>query len=77
MDELITSRKNQLAQQARSVREGRERESVFVEGLRLCEEALLAEVAFDFALSRASSERASAARACSHACAKSARASSP
>src|SRR3712207_9026539 len=50
MDELITSRKNALAQQARSVRDGRERESVFVEGLRLCEEALRAGVAFDFVL---------------------------
>lgn len=50
MDELITSRKNALAQRARSVREGRERESVFVEGLRLCEEALRAGVSFDFVL---------------------------
>lgn len=50
MDELITSRKNPLAQRARSVREGRERESVFVEGLRLCEEALRARVVFDFVL---------------------------
>lgn len=50
MDELITSRKNALAQRARSVREGRERESVFVEGLRLCEEALRADVSFDFVL---------------------------
>jgi TrmH family RNA methyltransferase len=50
MGELITSRKNPLAQRARSVREGRERESVFVEGLRLCEEALRAGVAFDFVL---------------------------
>lgn len=50
MDELITSRKNALAQRARSVREGRERETVFVEGLRLCEEALRACVAFDFVL---------------------------
>ncbi|HKG13497.1 MAG TPA: RNA methyltransferase [Pyrinomonadaceae bacterium] len=50
MGELITSRKNPLAQRARSVRDGRERESVFVEGLRLCEEALRANVGFDFAL---------------------------
>lgn len=50
MDELITSRKNQLVQRARNVRDGRERESVFVEGLRLCEEALRAGVAFDFVL---------------------------
>ena len=50
MDELITSRKNPLALRARSVRDGRERESVFVEGLRLCEEALRAGVGFDFVL---------------------------
>lgn len=49
-DELITSRKNPLAQQARSVRDGRERESVFVEGLRLCEEALRAGAGFEFVL---------------------------
>jgi TrmH family RNA methyltransferase len=46
-DELITSRKNPLAQRARSVRDGRERELVFVEGLRLCEEALRASVRVD------------------------------
>ncbi|HVF41754.1 MAG TPA: RNA methyltransferase [Pyrinomonadaceae bacterium] len=50
MDELITSRKNTLAQRARSVRDGRERESVFVEGLRLCEEAMRAGVRTDFVL---------------------------
>jgi TrmH family RNA methyltransferase len=50
MDELITSRKNSLAQLARSVRDGREREALFVEGLRLCEEALRAGVSFDFVL---------------------------
>jgi RNA methyltransferase, TrmH family len=49
-DELITSRKNPLAQHASSVREGRERESVFVEGVRLCEEALRAGLSFDFVL---------------------------
>jgi TrmH family RNA methyltransferase len=49
-DELITSRGNALAQRARSVRDGRERETVFIEGVRLCEEALLASVGFDFVL---------------------------
>ncbi len=49
-DELITSRKNPLAQRARSVRDGREREFVFVEGLRLCDEALRAGVGFDSVL---------------------------
>ncbi|HVF68773.1 MAG TPA: RNA methyltransferase [Pyrinomonadaceae bacterium] len=63
MDELITSRKNPLAQSARSVREGRERESVFVEGLRLCEEAVRAGVAFDFVLhTRALEENARGSR---------------
>lgn len=62
-DELITSRKNALAQRARSVREGRERESVFVEGLRLCEEALRANVGFDFVLhTRALEESARGSR---------------
>lgn len=49
-DELITSRKNPLVQRARAARDGREKESVFVEGVRLCEEALRAGVAFEFAL---------------------------
>ena len=49
-NEIITSRKNPLAQRARAVREGRERVLVFVEGIRLCEEALRAGVEFEFAL---------------------------
>jgi TrmH family RNA methyltransferase len=49
-DELIKSRKNPLAQRARAVREGRERDSIFVEGVRLCEEALGAGLSFDFVL---------------------------
>ncbi|PYT02878.1 MAG: hypothetical protein DMF65_05460, partial [Acidobacteria bacterium] len=49
-DEIITSRKNTLAQRARAVRDGREKEFVFVEGVRLCEEALRAGVGFEFAL---------------------------
>jgi TrmH family RNA methyltransferase len=57
-DELITSRKNSLAQHARSVRDGRERESIFVEGLRLCEEALSAGLGFDFVLYTRSLEEA-------------------
>ena len=36
----ITSRDNSLLRHARAVREGKVRESIFVEGLRLCEEAL-------------------------------------
>ena len=48
--ETITSRKNPLAQRARAVRDGRERELVFVEGVRLCEEALRASVRFESVL---------------------------
>jgi TrmH family RNA methyltransferase len=36
----ITSRDNSLLRHAREVRDGKARESIFVEGLRLCEEAL-------------------------------------
>jgi RNA methyltransferase, TrmH family len=55
-DELIRSRKNPLAQRARAAREGRERELVFVEGVRLCEEALGAGLTFEFALYTAAVE---------------------
>jgi TrmH family RNA methyltransferase len=48
--ETITSRKNPLAQRARAVRDGREKEFVFVEGVRLCEEALRASVVFEAVL---------------------------
>jgi TrmH family RNA methyltransferase len=37
---IITSRDNSLLRQARAVRDGKAPESIFVEGLRLCEEAL-------------------------------------
>ncbi|HEX3560189.1 MAG TPA: RNA methyltransferase [Pyrinomonadaceae bacterium] len=46
----ITSRKNPLVQRARAARDGREKERVFVEGIRLCEEALRAGVEFEFVL---------------------------
>ena len=36
----ITSRDNSLLRRARAVRDGKVKESIFVEGLRLCEEAL-------------------------------------
>src|SRR2546425_13017809 len=36
----ITSRDNSLLRDAREIRDGKARESIFVEGLRLCEEAL-------------------------------------
>ena len=45
--QTITSRKNPLAQRARAVRDGREQELVFVEGVRLCGEALRASVVFE------------------------------
>ena len=48
--ETITSRKNPLAQRARAVRDGREKNSIFVEGVRLCEEALRASVGFEAVL---------------------------
>lgn len=45
--ETINSRKNPLAQRARAVRDGRQRELIFIEGVRLCEEALQASVVFE------------------------------
>jgi RNA methyltransferase, TrmH family len=48
--ELITSRRNQLAQRARAVRDGRDRGRVFIEGVRLCEEALAAGLDFELIL---------------------------
>jgi TrmH family RNA methyltransferase len=48
--ETITSRKNPLAQRARVVRDGRAPDSIFVEGVRLCEEALRASVVFEAVL---------------------------
>jgi TrmH family RNA methyltransferase len=46
----INSRRNPLAQRARAVRDGREKEFVFVEGVRLCEEALSASLEFELVL---------------------------
>ena len=48
--ETINSRRNPLAQRARAVRDGREKGLVFVEGVRLCEEALRASLVFEAAL---------------------------
>jgi TrmH family RNA methyltransferase len=48
--ETINSRRNPLAQRARAVRDGREKELVFVEGVRLCEDALRASVTFEAVL---------------------------
>ena len=55
-DAAITSRKNPLVQRARAARDGRETEAVFVEGVRLCEEALRAGIVFEFALYTAAVE---------------------
>jgi TrmH family RNA methyltransferase len=38
--EVITSRENSLLKHARAVRDGREDDQIYVEGMRLCEEAL-------------------------------------
>jgi RNA methyltransferase, TrmH family len=38
-DKIITSRDNALVKRARAVRDGKLREEIFIEGLRLCEEA--------------------------------------
>ncbi len=48
--EAITSRRNPLVQRARAARDGRESGLVFVEGVRLCEEALRAGVEFELVL---------------------------
>jgi hypothetical protein len=37
----ITSRDNSLLRKARAVRDGKDNELIFVEGLRLCEEAFV------------------------------------
>lgn len=44
-DQIITSRDNALVKLARAVRDGRTRELIFIEGLRLCEEAATAALA--------------------------------
>jgi TrmH family RNA methyltransferase len=42
--EIITSRDNSLLRQVRAVRDGRVDDQIFVEGMRLCEEALTSEL---------------------------------
>lgn len=44
-EQIITSRDNALVKRARAVRDGRAPELIFVEGVRLCEEALSASLA--------------------------------
>lgn len=43
----ITSRDNSLLRHARAVRDGKVRDSIFVEGLRLCEEALRSDLGIE------------------------------
>jgi RNA methyltransferase, TrmH family len=58
MNEVITSSANAKVKLARSVREGKERGLVFLEGERLCEEALRADLRVELCLhSEALSER--------------------
>jgi len=47
---MITSRHNALAQRARAARDGRDSSRIFVEGLRLCEEAARSGLAVEEAL---------------------------
>jgi hypothetical protein len=42
---MITSRDNSLLRRARAVRDGKADDAIFVEGLRLCEEALRSDLA--------------------------------
>jgi RNA methyltransferase, TrmH family len=46
-EQIITSRDNALVKRARAVRDGRASELIFVEGVRLCEEALTASLAIE------------------------------
>jgi TrmH family RNA methyltransferase len=46
----ITSRDNSLLRRARAVRDGKANESIFVEGLRLCEEALSSRLKIEAAI---------------------------
>src|SRR6185436_6835698 len=47
---LITSRDNSLLRRARAVRDGKATDAIFVEGLRLCEEALSSGLAIEAAI---------------------------
>jgi TrmH family RNA methyltransferase len=48
--EIIRSRKNPYVQRARAVRDGRDKELIFVEGVRLIEDALGASIVFESVL---------------------------
>lgn len=43
----ITSRENSLLRRARAVRDGKIKDSIFIEGLRLCEEAVSSEISIE------------------------------
>lgn len=59
----ITSRKNSLVSRARAVRDGREPSGVFVEGVRLCEDALRSGARFELVLyTRSHAEQGRGAR---------------
>src|SRR5215204_5753410 len=47
MIDRITSRDNSLLRQARAVRDGKTKDLIFVEGLRLCEEAFRSKLSID------------------------------
>lgn len=49
-EKVITSRDNPLVRRARAVRDGKITESIFIEGLRLCEEAVSAGLSIEAAL---------------------------
>jgi RNA methyltransferase, TrmH family len=49
-DKLITSRNNALVKRARAVRDGKHRDLIFIEGVRLCEEAARAHLSIQVAL---------------------------
>ncbi len=60
----ITSRDNSLLRQARAVRDGKTKDLIFVEGLRLCEEAFRSELSIEaiiYSKKLAAKERAAAA----------------
>lgn len=56
-DETIKSRRNPAVQHARAVREGKDRDFIFVEGVRLCEEAAGASLRIESAFYTGAVER--------------------
>ncbi len=58
----ITSRDNSLLRRARAVRDGKEDDAIFVEGVRLCEEALASGLQIEAVISAAELSKERAAR---------------